>query len=130
MVRAVEVRDRTACILGRAIDSLEECKVEQAVLTKAMRRLGAPLGIKKLPRWTELLCWSWGGAPGLPAARRRPVVIGTDWLVLGAGAVMCLLLIWWLRRLEIYMVEEFGVCGLLAWFGVVPLVSLAVRGMS
>ena len=49
VVRAVEVRDRTACILGRAIDSLEECKVEQAVLTKAMLRLGAPLGIKKLP---------------------------------------------------------------------------------
>lgn len=44
---------------------------------------------------------------------------------LGASSVVCLLLIWQLRRLEIYMVEEFRVYGLLSWFGVVPWVFLA-----
>lgn len=46
-------------------------------------------------------------------------------MVLRASSVVCLLLIWELRRLEIYMVEEFRVYGLLSWFGVVPWVFLA-----
>ena len=52
-------------------------------------------------------------------------MIGADWLVLGAGSVVCLLLIWRLRRLEISMVEQFRVYGLLSWFGVEPWVFLA-----
>ena len=51
-------------------------------------------------------------------------------MVLGAGAVLSLLLIRRLWRLEIYMVEEFGVYGLLAWFRVLPLVFLAVWRLS
>ena len=48
VARALEVQDSAAWILGRAIDSLEECKVEQAVLTKAVRRLGTPMNVKEL----------------------------------------------------------------------------------